>query len=114
MAHTTSSPVPVLDVTRVRGDFPALAQDIHGKPLVYLDNAATAQKPRAVIDAISDYYSRHNANVHRGVHTLSVRATELYEGAREKVRVLINAAELAEIIFVRGTTEGINLVASSF
>jgi cysteine desulfurase/selenocysteine lyase len=114
MTHTTSSPAPVLDVAKVRADFPALAQDIHGKPLVYLDNAATSQKPRAVIDAISSFYSRNNANVHRGVHTLSVRATELYEGAREKVRALINASELAEIIFVRGTTEGINLVANSF
>jgi cysteine desulfurase/selenocysteine lyase len=99
---------------RVRGDFPALAQEVNGKPLVYLDNAATSQKPRAVIDAVSHYYAHSNANVHRGVHTLSVHATELYEGAREKVRALINAAELSEIIFVRGTTEGINLVAHSF
>jgi cysteine desulfurase / selenocysteine lyase len=104
----------MLDVLRVRADFPALAQNVNGKPLVYLDNAATSQKPNAVIDATSSYYAHSNANVHRGVHTLSVRATELYEGAREKVRALINAAELAEIIFVRGTTEGINLVASSF
>jgi cysteine desulfurase/selenocysteine lyase len=105
---------PALDVARVQGDFPALAQDVHGKPLVYLDNAATAQKPRAVIDAVSAFYRRDNANVHRGIHTLSVRATEIYEGAREKVRALINAAELAEIVFVRGATEGINLVANSF
>ena len=111
MPHTTSS--TALDAARVRSDFPILSQEVHGKPLVYLDNAATSQKPRAVIDAISNYYGHSNANVHRGVHTLSVRATELYEGAREKVRVLINAAELAEIIFVRGTTEGINLVANS-
>jgi len=114
MAHTTSSPAPVLDVTRLRADFPVLAQTVHDKPLVYLDNAATSQKPRAVIDVVSNFYSSHNANVHRGVHTLSVRATELYEGAREKVRALVNAAEMAEIIFVRGTTEGINLVASSY
>jgi cysteine desulfurase/selenocysteine lyase len=113
MAHTTTSHAP-LDVVKVRSDFPALAQNIHGKPLVYLDNAATSQKPRVVIDAISDYYAHNNANVHRGVHTLSVHATELYEGAREKVRALINAADLAEIIFVRGTTEAINLVANSF
>jgi len=108
---TTSS---TFDVQRVRADFPILAQSVHGKPLVYLDNAATAQKPSAVIDAVSSFYEHENANVHRGVHTLSVRATELYEGAREKVRALINAAELAEIIFVRGATEGINLVANSF
>ena len=114
MTHTTSSPAPVLDVLRVRADFPALAQNVNGKPLVYLDNAATSQKPNAVIDATSSFYAHNNANVHRGVHTLSVRATELYEGAREKVRALINAAELAEVIFVRGTTEGINLVANSF
>ena len=85
-----------------------------GKPLAYLDNAATSQKPRAVIDAISRYYETSNANVHRGVHTLSVRATELYEGAREKTRAFVNAAEAAEIVFVRGTTEAINLVANSF
>ncbi|HET6462521.1 MAG TPA: cysteine desulfurase [Candidatus Krumholzibacteria bacterium] len=114
MVNTTTSSAPVLDVARVRADFPALAQEVHGKPLVYLDNAATSQKPRAVIEAVSDFYKHDNANVHRGVHTLSVHATELYEGAREKVRALINASELAEIIFVRGTTEGINLVASSF
>jgi cysteine desulfurase/selenocysteine lyase len=113
MTHTVSS-APALDVARVRADFPVLAQQVHGKPLVYLDNAATSQKPQAVIDAVSDFYAHSNANVHRGVHTLSVHATELYEGAREKVRALINAAELSEIIFVRGTTEGINLVASSF
>ena len=114
MTHTTTSSAPVFDVAKVRADFPALAQEVHGKPLVYLDNAATSQKPRAVIDAVSDFYKHDNANVHRGVHTLSVHATELYEGARQKVRALINAAELSEIIFVRGTTEGINLVASSF
>ncbi|HKW13054.1 MAG TPA: cysteine desulfurase [Candidatus Krumholzibacteria bacterium] len=114
MPHTTTSPAPVLDVARVRADFPALAQNVNGNPLVYLDNAATSQKPRAVIDAVSSFYEHSNANVHRGVHTLSVRATELYEAAREKARTLVNAAELAEIIFVRGTTEGINLVANSF
>ena len=118
MKTTMNRPAPsnstTLDPAQVRLDFPALAQEIKGKPLVYLDNAATSQKPRAVIDAISRYYETSNANVHRGVHTLSVRATEAYEGAREKVRALINAAEAAEIIFVRGTTEGINLVANSF
>jgi cysteine desulfurase/selenocysteine lyase len=102
------------DAERIRLDFPVLHQKAHGKPLVYLDNAATTQKPRQVIDTLVDFYTNTNANVHRGVHTLSVRATELYEGAREKVRALINARELAEVIFVRGTTEGINLVANSF
>jgi cysteine desulfurase/selenocysteine lyase len=106
--------VPAFDAERVRRDFPILAEAVRGKPLVYLDNAATSQKPRAVIDAVSGYYARHNANVHRGVHALSVRATELYEGAREKTRAFINAVETSEIVFVRGTTEGINLVASSF
>ncbi len=105
---------PTLDVASIRRDFPILHQEVHGQPLVYLDNAATSQKPRAVLDAITRFYENSNANVHRGVHTLSVRATELYEGAREKVRAFINAAEAGEIVFVRGTTEAINLVASSF
>ena len=105
---------PALDVVTIRSDFPILEHEVHGKPLVYLDNAATSQKPRPVIDAISRFYANTNANVHRGVHTLSVRATELYEGAREKSRAFVNAAEAAEIVFVRGTTEAINLVASSF
>ena len=111
MTRTTKA---ALDVISVRCDFPILEQDVHGKALVYLDNAATSQKPRPVIDAITRYYETTNANVHRGVHTLSVRATELYEGAREKSRAFINAAEAAEIVFVRGTTEAINLVATSF
>ena len=111
MTRTTK---PALDVVAIRGDFPILEHAVHGKPLVYLDNAATSQKPRPVIDAMTRYYENSNANVHRGVHTLSVRATELYEGAREKTRAFINAAEAAEIVFVRGTTEAINLVASSF
>ncbi len=105
---------PPYDVTRIRRDFPALDQMIHGKPLVYFDNAATTQKPRAVIDALTHYYSFDNSNVHRGVHTLSMRATEAYEAARKKVASFINAADPTEIVFVRGTTEGINLVASSF
>ncbi|HXV14749.1 MAG TPA: cysteine desulfurase [Candidatus Krumholzibacteria bacterium] len=111
MTRTTKA---TIDVTAVRRDFPILEREVHGKPLAYLDNAATSQKPRAVIDAISSYYATVNANVHRGVHTLSVRATELYEGAREKTRAFVNAADAAEIVFVRGTTEAINLVASSF
>ncbi len=105
---------PALDVVAVRSDFPILERVVHHKPLVYLDNAATSQKPRQVIDAMTHFYENTNANVHRGVHTLSVRATELYEGAREKTRALVNAAEASEIVFVRGTTEAINLVASSF
>jgi len=101
-------------VDRVRADFPALDQTVHGKPLVYLDNAATAQKPKAVIDAVSNYYSRDCANIHRGVHQLSERATAGYEGVRLRVQRFLNAADPAEIIFVRGATEGINLVAQSF
>ncbi|MBM3947236.1 MAG: cysteine desulfurase [SAR202 cluster bacterium] len=100
--------------SEVRGDFPILKQVINGKPLVYLDNAATSQKPQAVLDALQRYYLTENANVHRGVHTLSARATEDYEGARTKVRKFLNAREDAEIIFTRGTTEAINLVASSY
>lgn len=98
----------------LRSDFPALHQDVHGKPLVYLDNAATAQKPRAVIETLSRFYERDNANVHRGLHALSNRATEAYEGARTRVARFINAADPAEIIFTRGTTESINLVAASW
>ncbi|MFZ0980493.1 MAG: cysteine desulfurase [Candidatus Acidiferrales bacterium] len=104
----------VFDVERVRADFPILAQKVHGKPLVYLDNAATSQKPRAVIDAISGYYEGTNANIHRAVHHLSERATEVYEAARETAQNFINAPSLSEIIFVRGTTEGINLVAQTY
>jgi cysteine desulfurase/selenocysteine lyase len=102
------------DVEAVRRDFPALHQQVHGKPLVYLDNAATTHKPQAVIDAIVDFYTKDNSNVHRGVHELSVRATDAYEGARDKVRRFIGAASEREIVFVRGTTEGINLVARGF
>src|SRR5437763_8864663 len=98
----------------VRADFPILAQEIRGRPLVYLDSAATAQKPRAVIDAIASYYLSDNANVHRGVHLLSERATQEFEGAREKARRFVNAASSREIVFVRGTTEAINLVAQTW
>jgi cysteine desulfurase/selenocysteine lyase len=98
----------------VRDDFPTLHQQVNGKPLVYLDNAATAQKPRVVIDALSRFYERDNANVHRGLHALSNRATEAFEGARARIAKFINAADPAEIIFTRGTTESINLVASSW
>ena len=102
------------DVERIRRDFPILHQTVHGKPLVYLDSATTSQKPRAVIDAIEDYYTSDNANVHRGVHLLSERATEAYEGARARIRRFLNAAHSHEIVFVRGATEGINLVAQSY
>jgi cysteine desulfurase / selenocysteine lyase len=99
---------------RWQAEFPILRQKVHGKPLVYLDNAATSQKPACVIEAISNFYSTCNANVHRGVHSLSERATEQFELAREKVRRFINAPKVEEIVFVRGTTEAINLVAQSF
>ena len=102
------------DVAAIRADFPALSQKVHGRPLVYLDNAATTQKPRQVIDAISRYYERDNANVHRGVHMLSERATEAYEGARAKVRAFVNARSVSEIVFTRNATEGINLVARAW
>jgi cysteine desulfurase/selenocysteine lyase len=102
------------DVEALRRDFPILQQQINGKPLTYLDNAASSQHPRQVIDAISRYYEHDHANVHRGVHTLSQRATDAYEGARDVVRQFIHAKQSQEIIFVRGTTEAINLVAQSF
>jgi cysteine desulfurase / selenocysteine lyase len=102
------------DVERVRADFPILQKKVHGKRLVYLDNAATSQKPRQVIDAITRYYEESNANIHRGVHFLSEVATEDYEAARGTAQKFINAAHAHEIIFVRGTTEGINLVAQTF
>ncbi len=102
------------DVRSVRQDFPILHQSVFGKPLVYLDNAATAQKPKAVIDALVRYYTQDNANIHRGLHQLSERATAAYEETRSKVRRFLNAAEDREIVFVRGTTEAINLVAQSY
>jgi len=102
------------DFSRARADFPALHQTVHGKPLVYLDNAATTHKPRAVIEALVGFYERDNSNVHRGLHALSMRATDDYEGARARVARFINAAAPEEIIFTRGTTEAINLVAASW
>ena len=104
---------PGFDVLRNRGDFPVLARPVNGHALAYLDNAASAQQPATVIDAVADYARLHHANVHRGVHTLSQEATALYEAAREKVRRFINAASSTEIIFLRGTTEAINLVAQA-
>ncbi|MBO4464412.1 MAG: cysteine desulfurase [Prevotella sp.] len=102
------------DINKIREDFPILSRQVHGKPLVYLDNAATTQKPLAVLDAMRNEYLNQNANVHRGVHYLSQKATELHEAARERVRSFINARSTNEIVFTRGTTEAINLVASSF
>ena len=101
-------------IESVRSDFPILQREVHGKPLVYLDNAATAQKPQSVIDVIDRYYREENANIHRGVHYLSETATEAYEQARYRIQELIGAPTPEEVLFVRGTTEGINLVASSF
>ena len=112
-AHAAGT-TPDLDVDRIRGEFPILQQTVNGRPLVYLDNAATTQKPRCVIDAVGRYYAEDNANIHRGVHELSVRATQAYERARESVQRLIGAARSEEIIFVRGTTEAINLVAQTY
>ena len=113
---TSTRPAPPVlwDVERVRRDFPALHQQVHGKPLVYLDNAATSQKPQVVIDALTAYYSRENSNVHRGVHLLSEKATQAYETGRACVQRFLNAADTREIVFVRGATEGINLVAASY
>src|SRR5690606_32816914 len=102
------------DIHTVRKDFPILKRELNGKPLVYLDNAATSQTPKIVIDAIVDYYSRYNANIHRGVHTLSQEATDAYEQARLKMQKHFNAEKSHEIIFTSGTTHGINLVASGF
>ncbi len=112
-AQAVSNSAP-LDVAHVRKDFPILHQLVNGKPLVYLDNGATSQKPQCVIDALVRYYTTDNANVHRGVHTLSQRATDDYENARSKIRSFVNAASDQEIIYTRGTTESINLVAQTF
>jgi cysteine desulfurase / selenocysteine lyase len=109
-----TAPSASIDVQRVRADFPILGRTVHGKPLVYLDNAATSQKPHAVLEAIAAYYRETNANVHRGVHQLSERATAAYEASRERVRAFFNAESTREIVFTRNATEGINLVAHSF
>ena len=113
-AVTQSSVAAEFPVHRYRADFPVLARRVRDKPLVYLDNAATAQKPRQVIETLDEYYRGYNSNVHRGVHTLSELATQAYEDARKKIQTYINAASHQEIIFVRGTTEAINLVAQSY
>jgi cysteine desulfurase / selenocysteine lyase len=114
VAKTHEIHAPLFDAQTIRRDFPVLHQKVHGKPLVYLDNAATTQKPLAVIEAIANYYRHDNSNIHRGVHTLSERATEAYEKVRLAAQRFLNAADSKEIIFVRGTTEGINLVAQTY
>jgi cysteine desulfurase / selenocysteine lyase len=120
LSHFLTFPLSIVmsqttpDWAKLRGDFPILDQQVHGKPLIYFDNAATSQKPRAVIDALVRYYERDNANVHRGIHELSNRATAAYEAARGRTAKFINARSADEIIFTRGTTEGINLVAHSW
>jgi cysteine desulfurase/selenocysteine lyase len=117
MITETANPAPatrMIDWTKLRADFPILDQRVHGHPLIYLDNAASSQKPHVVIDTISRYYERDNANVHRGIHELSTRATAGFEAARERVAKFLNAATADEIVFTRGTTEGINLVAQSW
>src|SRR5438034_8626583 len=103
-----------IDWSALRADFPILDQHVHGQPLIYFDNAATSQKPRAVLDALRRYYEHDNANVHRGIHELSNRATTAYEAARSRAAKFINARSADEIVFTRGTTEGINLVANSW
>jgi len=111
---TQTSNIETIDITKLREEFPILSRKISGEPIAYFDNAATSQKPLSVINAISEYYETINSNVHRGIHTLSEEATEAYENSREKARKFINAQNTGEIVFVKGTTEGINLVASSF
>jgi cysteine desulfurase/selenocysteine lyase len=114
LSHATAPVTPPFDVERVREDFPAIHQEVHGRSLVYLDSAATTLKPQPVIDAVDSVYARDCANIHRAVHLLSQRATARYEEAREKVRSFLNARATREIVFTRGTTESINLVAQSF
>src|SRR6202012_4541033 len=109
-----AKPIGTYDVNRIRADFPILAMQIYGKPLVYLDNAASAQKPQAVLDRINHAYEAEYANVHRGLHFLANAATEAYEGARDKIRAFLNAERREEIIFTRNATEAINLVAYTF
>lgn len=114
MPERAPQPANAWDIDRIRADFPILTREVHGKPLVYFDTAATAHRPRAVIEAVSGFYRDHNANIHRGVHTLSQEATEAYETARSRVARFINAPAAGEVVFTRGTTESINLVANSY
>jgi len=109
-----STTIPSIEIKKIREQFPILHQEINGKPLVYLDNAATSQKPKQVIQALTDYYEGYNANIHRGIHTLAEKATKAFEDTRKSVKKFLNAEHEEEIIFVRGVTEGINLVAYSF
>src|SRR5688500_9954725 len=111
---TVTKAIEKLDIENVRKDFPILQQTVYGHPLVYLDNAATTQKPETVIRAMDEYYREYNSNVHRGVHYLSQKATDAFEVVRRKVQAYINAKHEYEVIFTKGTTEAINLVASSF
>jgi len=113
-AHSPTSSSRPFDVSAIRKDFPVLQQRIHGKPLAWLDNAATTQKPQSVINAVSRFYEQDNSNIHRGAHTLAARATDAYEKAREKVQTFLGASSTKEIVFVRGTTEGINLVTQTY
>src|SRR5881227_3457495 len=113
-AANTAETKQTIDWSSLRKDFPILDQKIHGHPLIYFDNAATTQKPRAVLDALLHFYERDNANVHRGIHELSNRATTAFEAARQRTARFINARSPDEIVFTRGTTEGINLVAQSW
>src|SRR6266851_4611293 len=112
--ETATAPKKMVDWAKLRADFPILDQKVHGHPLIYFDNAASSQKPRAVLDALRNYYERDNANVHRGIHELSNRATAAFEASRQRVAMFLNAPSADEIIFTRGTTEGINLVAESW
>ena len=114
MGSLTEIPFAALDVERIREDFPILQRSVRGKPLVYLDNAATTQKPNLVLDALARYYTEENANIHRGVHVLSEKATEAFNGARHRVQAFLNARTPHEIVFTRNSTESINLVAQSF
>src|SRR4051812_37780538 len=114
IAEATVEPPTTTDWSALRRDFPILDQKVHGQPLIYLDNAATTQKPRAVLDTLRDYYEKDNANVHRGIHELSNRATAGFEAARARAAKFINARSADEIVFTRGTTDGINLVAQSW
>jgi cysteine desulfurase/selenocysteine lyase len=111
---SSTAQAPSLDIARIRQDFPILHQQVHGKPLVYLDNANTSQKPRLVLDALKKYYEFENANIHRATHVLSERSTQAYEGARARVQKFINARESAEVILTNGCTDGLNLVAQSY
>lgn len=114
MTNTASAVDQAWDVARIRQDFPILHQEVNGRPLIYLDNAATTQKPQVVIDALVHYYQHDNANIHRGIHTLAERSTQAYEATRQAAQQFINARELEEIVFTSGTTDGINLVANSY